>query len=66
MTSSALDSYLEIYANGNPAILAFNDNIDSTTRDARIVYPAPSTGFYVIKARSAAAGVTGAYTLAVQ
>ncbi|GAC1487600.1 MAG: hypothetical protein NVS1B5_10740 [Gemmatimonadaceae bacterium] len=66
MTSSTLDSYLEIYANGNPAILASNDNIDSSTKDARIVYPAPSTGFYVIKARSAAAGVTGAYTLAVQ
>jgi hypothetical protein len=66
MTSSAVDSYLEIYAEGNPAILAFNDNIDATTKDARIVYAPPATGFYVIRARSAVAGATGDYTLSVQ
>jgi hypothetical protein len=66
MTSSAVDSYLEISAVGNPAVLASNDNIDPNTKDARIVYAAPAPGFYVIKATSAAAGATGDYTLSVQ
>jgi hypothetical protein len=66
MTSSAVDSYLELYAEGNPSILASNDNIDGTTKDARIVYAPPATGFYVIRARSALAGATGDYTLSVQ
>jgi hypothetical protein len=66
MTSSAINSYLELTADGSSTILASNDNIDGTTQNARLAFTAASTGYYFVKARSAAAGSTGAYTLAVQ
>jgi hypothetical protein len=71
MTSSTLDSYVEIRTNGSPVVLAFNDNIDGTTKDARVTYTVPNTGtsaggFYIIAAASRVAGATGAYTLSVQ
>jgi len=66
MTSTALDSYLEIYADGNSTVLASNDNVDATSQNAQVAFTAGSSGFVIIKARSAAAGATGAYTLAVQ
>jgi hypothetical protein len=68
MTSSTLDSYVEIRFNGDPAVLASNDNIDGTTKDARVTYSVPNTGggFYIVAAASRVAGATGAYTLSVQ
>lgn len=71
MTSSTLDSYVEIRPLGNAAVLAFNDNIDGTTKDARVTYTVPNTGtssggFFIIAAASRVAGATGAYTLSVQ
>lgn len=69
MTSSTLDSYVEIRANGSPAVLASNDDIDATTKDARFTYTVPNTstgGFFIIAAASRVAGATGAYTLSVQ
>jgi Bacterial Ig-like domain (group 1) len=66
MSSSALDSYLEIFAVGNSTALASNDNIDGTTQDARLAFTAQQTGYYFIAAGTKAAGVTGAYTLTVQ
>jgi hypothetical protein len=66
MTSSEVDSYLEIHADGDLTILANNDNIDSSTKDARVVFTPTVTYFYVIAARSTSAGVTGAYTLSIQ
>lgn len=71
MTSSTLDSYVEIRANGNPVVLAFNDDIDATTKNARVTYTVPNTGtstggFFIIAAASRVAGATGAYTLSVQ
>ena len=66
MSSSAIDSYLEILADGTTAILASNDNIDGTTQNARVAFTPASSGFYIIRARSTAAGVTGAYTFAIQ
>jgi hypothetical protein len=71
MTSSTLDSYVEIRTNGSTVVLAFNDNIDGTTKDARVTYTVPNTGtsaggFYIIAAASRVAGATGAYTLSVQ
>ena len=71
MSSSGLDSYLEItpaptQAVPNPSVVGFNDD-DGSTKDARLVFTAPSPGnFYIITAKSTAAGVTGAYTLTVQ
>ena len=66
MTSTALDSYLEIYADGSSTVLASNDNVDATTQNSQVAFTATSNAFYIIKARSAAAGATGAYTIAVQ
>jgi len=69
MTSTAFDSYLEIYlldVNGNAILQASNDNADGTTQNAQLVFNPPGDGFYFFKARSAAAGVTGAYTIAIQ
>ena len=67
MTSSAVDSYLELYADSNPpTLLASNDNIDGTTQNARISYTVTGTAFYIIKARSAGSGATGTYTIAIQ
>jgi hypothetical protein len=71
MSSSTLDSYVEIRPNGSPTVLASNDNIDATTKDARVTYSVPTSvgvagGFYIIAAASKVAGATGAYTLSVQ
>ncbi len=66
MSSSAFDSYLEVIAVANSAVVVSNDNIDPTTQNAQVAFSAPSQGYYIIKARSAGAGATGAYTFAVQ
>ena len=69
MTSTVLDSYLEVYllnSNGTGTFEASNDNADGTTQNAQLVFNPPADGFYYFKARSAAAGATGAYTIAIQ
>jgi hypothetical protein len=66
MTSSVLDSSIEIRADGSTALLASNDNIDGTTQNARVSFTAPSFGFYIIAAASKVAAATGAYTFAIQ
>jgi hypothetical protein len=66
MTSSVVDSYLEIRRDGSTAVLASNDNIDATTKDALFTYTAPTSGFYIILAASLVAGATGDYTFAIQ
>jgi hypothetical protein len=66
MSSASIDSYLEIRADGNSTVLASNDNIDGSTQNARVAFTAPSTAFYIIKARTPTANVTGSYTIAVQ
>jgi hypothetical protein len=71
MTSATLDSYLELRINGG-ATVASNDNIDATTKDARITFTVPvltntrTAGFFVITAATKVAGVLGDYTLTVQ
>lgn len=72
MTSSAVDSYLEIHPDGSSMVLASNDDIDGTTKNARVTYTVPisttvrTAGFYIITAASKVAGATGDYTLTVQ
>jgi hypothetical protein len=66
MTSGSVDSYLEIRADGSATVLTSNDNLDGTTQNARATWTATVSNFYVITARTATAGVTGAYTLAIQ
>jgi hypothetical protein len=65
MTSSAVDSYLEL-VRADGANVAQNDNRNATTKDAQITYTASQTNYYVIIARTAVASQTGAYTLAIQ
>lgn len=66
MTSSAVDSYLEIRRNGSPGALASNDNVNANTKDAQVAFTAPATGFYIIAAASKTAGTTGDYTFSIQ
>ena len=66
MTSSVLDSYLEIRRNGSSALLASNDDIDTTTKNSRVTFTAVAGDFYIITAASKVAGATGAYTFDVQ
>ena len=66
MNSSAIDSFLSIYASGNATALVQNDDKDGTTKDALLPFTAPSEGFYFVVAGSTSAGITGAYSLSVQ
>ena len=66
MSSTSIDSYLEIHADGNSTVLVSNDNIDGSTQNARVAFTAPTTAFYIIKARTPTANVTGPYTITVQ
>ena len=72
MTSSTLDSYLEIRPNGSSTVLASNDNVDAATKNARVTYTVPisttmrTTGFYIITGATKVAGATGDYTFVIQ
>jgi hypothetical protein len=68
MTSSAFDTYLEIYniTGTTPTLVGSNDNKDATTTDAQLVFTATTSDFYLIAPTTKASGVLGAYTLAVQ
>lgn len=59
MTSSVVDSYLDIRPNGSSTVLVSDDNINANTSNAEVVFAAPITGFYVIAAASSVAGATG-------
>ena len=71
MTSATLDSYLELRIDGGATVTS-NDNIDATTKDARITFTVPvltntrTAGFFVITAATKVAGALGDYTLTVQ
>lgn len=65
MSSSAVDSFLELYYRGSR--VTFNDNQSSTSSDAQFTYTAPISAFFIISAQSAAGtAATGAYTLTIQ
>jgi len=66
MSSAAVDSYLEIHPGNSNVILASNDDIDGTTKDARMVFTPAQEGFYIFAARTTVAGASGAYTLSVE
>ena len=65
MSSTEVDSYLEIHPAGSNVILASNDDIDATTKNAQVTFTPDRSDFYVIAARSPVAGMTGAYTLTI-
>lgn len=64
MSSTAMDASLKLY--GASGLVASNDDRDSTTTDARIVYTVTADALYLIVPTSFAAGSTGAYTLIIQ
>lgn len=67
MTSSAIDSYLELYSlQGSATRVASNDDVDGTTKNSSITYTATALGYYFVKAGTAVGGSTGAYTLTIQ
>lgn len=65
MTSTAIDSYLEIYSGNTFGRVAFNNNSGSG-QNAQVSYTATASGPYVVIATSPAIGATGAYTLQIQ
>lgn len=67
MTSSSIDSYLELYEiRVGGGLVAANDDIDGTTKDASLTFTAQSFGYFFIKARTPSTGTTGGYTLTIQ
>ena len=64
MTSAAVDSYLELYRLST-GLVATNDNVNASTKDAEIVYTPPTDEYFFIVARTAVGSQTGAYSLAV-
>jgi hypothetical protein len=64
MSSTAVDSYLEIY--DGTGVVAFNDDANGTTNDALVTYTPTAPGYYAIFATTSLASTTGSYTLTVQ
>jgi predicted secreted protein len=65
MSSSAVDSFLELY--NSTGRVTFNDNQSTTSNDAQFSYTAPASTIFIISAQSTGATpVTGAYTLTIQ
>ncbi len=68
MSSPTIDSALELFRlddNVNVRV-AVNEDKDTTTKDAQIVYTATATKYYAIVARTGVNLQTGAYTLQIQ
>ena len=69
-STTGLDSYVELRPAGSGTVLASNDNIDATTKNARLTFTVPNsaqaTGFYIITAASPIVGVIGDYTISIQ
>lgn len=65
MSSSAVDSFLELYSFAGR--VTFNDNQSTTTSDAQFTYTATVTDVFIISAQSAGGtAAAGAYTLTIQ
>jgi hypothetical protein len=66
MSSSVVDSFLQIVRNSDRVTVAQNDNRDATTKDAQLTFTATVLDYYAIFARTAVTGQTGAYILTIQ
>ena len=64
-SSGVIDAFLELVRESDGVVVAQNDNTTGSS-NARIAFTAPAAGTYRIRASSASAGQTGAYTLTVQ
>ena len=65
MTSTALDSFLQL-VRLDGQVVAQNDNIDATTKDARITFTVTQSNYYAIFTRSVPTTAVGTYTLTIQ
>jgi len=65
MTSPILDSFLQL-VRLDGVLVTQNDNIDSSTKDARITFTATQSSYYAIFARSVPTTAVGPYTLTIQ
>jgi len=65
MTSTALDSFLQL-VRLDGVVMAENDNVNATTKDARITFTVTQTNYYAIFTRSVPTTAVGAYTLTIQ
>jgi hypothetical protein len=65
MSSTIVDSFLQLVRVDGVA-MAQNDNVDATTKDARITFTATQSNYYVIFARSVPTTSVGPYTLTIQ
>jgi hypothetical protein len=66
MSSTSVDSFLQLVRNNTSTPLVQNDNRDATTQDAQITFTATATDYYAIFARTTGQNQTGAYTLSIQ
>lgn len=64
MSSTAFDTFLELYSNGQR--VAFNDDIAPGNQNSQVLFTAGADSFLSIVPTSGIAGATGAYTLTVQ
>ena len=62
MSSTAVDSYLILQNGATGAVVAENDDMNSTTRNARILATLPA-GTYIINTTTYSPGETGSYQL---
>jgi hypothetical protein len=65
MSSTTVDSFLQLVTLDG-ALITQNDNIDSSTRDARVSFTATQSGYYAIFARTVPTTTQGPYTLTIQ
>lgn len=66
MTSLAFDAYLELLEYGSERVVAENDNISATNRNARITITPEFSTFYLLAVSHRVATGTGAYTLTIE
>ena len=65
MTSGSLDSFLQL-RRLDGSVITQNDNVDGSTKNARITYTSTQSNYYAIFARSVPTTSTGSYTLSIQ
>ena len=65
MNSPTFDTYLQLLNYANSSIVAENDDVNSSSTNARIGYRPTTSGFYLIAAQSATATGLGNYTLII-
>ncbi|HEY5722674.1 MAG TPA: PPC domain-containing protein [Allosphingosinicella sp.] len=65
MKSEALDSYLDVIAEGGQEPLKAHDDVGGGSRDSRLRFVAPDSGEYILRAQGFSGG-TGDYSLSVK